>query len=462
MNTKKIIAVLMSIVCMTTACAPAVPAKNANGINELISQYRKDTGCKNVSAVVYDNGDISYYGNNESLYQIGSMTKAFTGLAVQKLMCDGYIREDGIISDYIPGFEAYFGSRKADITVNDLLEQKSGYTNNENNYPSASEDMTLSEWAAVISGRELNSSPGTEYAYSNVNYNLLGLVIENVSGMTYRDYMENEILIPLGLRNTFAGMPENSEIAEGTRLGYRQVFDYPLPVREASVPAGYFYSNTQDMGRWIEIWIGSTEHPLKDAVTKVRAGLDADDYYSGWEHFPEDITGHSGGTPNYSSRIVFSENRQIGVCVLSSLNVASTTDGLCNGILDIVSGRTPGALPQDIWTIFDIIFTAVTISGILILVFVLLIKHKTVIIVLDAVLIILFASVLILFPVIFGADIRAIVFTWAPWSLAGGLLTVAADIAAINIKLCLGKNHADHNKTSKGQTSYGHNRIPRV
>jgi putative ATP-binding cassette transporter len=43
--------------------------------------------------------------------------------------------------------------------------------------------MTLTEWAMSISGKELKSMPGTEYAYSNVNYNLLGLIIENTTGM---------------------------------------------------------------------------------------------------------------------------------------------------------------------------------------------------------------------------------------------------------------------------------------
>ena len=69
------------------------------------------------------------------------------------------------------------------------------------------------------------------------------------------------------------------------------------------------------------------------------------------------------------------------------------------------------------------------------------------------VILILFSLILILFPVMFGAGMKEIMFTWAPWSLAISLLIIAADIAVTAIKLLMVKIHADHNKTSKGQTT---------
>ncbi len=435
-------------------------AADINETEDLIRQYQQETKCRNVSVVVSKNGETVYYGDSDSLYQIGSMTKAFTGLATQKLINEGLIDEDGIISDYIPGFEAYYDNARADITVRQLLEQKSGYTNSEKDYPSATETMTLSEWADSISGRELNSKPGTEYAYSNVNYNLLGLIIENVTDMSYRDYMEQEILIPLGLNNTYVGNPSDDRIVEGTRLGYRIVHDFPMAVREASIPAGYFYSNASDMGRWIEIWAGSRDEPdnLKDPIEKVKAYLKEEgDYYSGWELFADGVIGHSGGTPNYSSRVVFDEESQTGVCVLSNLNVAATTDSLCNGIYDIETGNDHQGLAGDIWTVFDIIFTCVTAAGIVLLLVSLFASKRSLLIAFDVILVILMVSVLILFPIIFGAGMKEIVFTWAPWSLLGGLLTVAGVIAVTTVRLFRVKRYGDHKKTGKRQAVDGDN-----
>ena len=56
--------------------------------------------------------------------------------------------------------------------------------------------MTLSEWVEQISGSELQARPGEQYSYSNVNYNLLGAIIEQVSGISFKEYMKQEILTP--------------------------------------------------------------------------------------------------------------------------------------------------------------------------------------------------------------------------------------------------------------------------
>lgn len=468
MKYRNIIAVLIIFIVIVFAWIQNAYALNSNEIEKLINDYKRETKCEHVSVVVFDKGEVTYYGDSGNLYQIGSMTKSFTGLAVQKLITEGLIDEDAVISDYIPGFKAYYDSERADISVRNLLEQKSGYTNSEKDYPSADEGMSLSEWADSISGLELSSKPGTEYSYSNVNYNLLGLIIVNVSGKTYRDYMEQEILIPLGMVNTSVGTPIDSRIIEGTRLGFRHVYKYPMTVKQACIPAGYFYSNTEDMGRWIEIWTADgaedrtnarvVPEEFKEPLSRIKENLKKEeDYYSGWELFAEDVIGHSGGTPQYSSRIVFDEKKRIGVSVLCNLNVAASTDSLCNSVFDVYAGKGYEKLESDIWTIFDRIFVSVTVIGILLLAVIIGVKKRVVIIVIDVILIILVALVLILFPIIFGAGMKEILLIWAPWSLAGGLLMIAGDIVGATIKLLIGLKHADYNKTDKGQTADSYN-----
>ena len=401
---------------------------------DMIERFRRETGCDSVSAVIYNKGDISYYGDNDALYQIGSMTKAFTGLAVQQLTEQGLINGNDLVSDHLEGFEAYYNGERADITITDLMAQKSGYTNSETDYPSANEGMTLSEWVMTISGKELKCAPGTEYNYSNVNYDLLGAVIESVTGSTYAEYMQNEVFAPLGLEDTYASVPDSTRITEGTRLGYRQTFVSRIPVREASIPAGYIYSDTEDMAKWMQFWLGDSKN-----MGTARAGIlsmvnEDGSYYAGWENFG-DRTGHSGGTPNYSSRIVFSEEEQIGVCVLTDLNVAVTTDSLCNSLFDITAGKGGGKLATDVWTVFDIVFTIVSVICLALLAVIIRTKKNGVLIASWAVLILLLAAIIIVFPSIFGAGINDILFTWAPWSVAGGIAFMAADTAAAIIKL---------------------------
>ncbi len=435
--------IVISVLTMTVLFrAPVAPDL---GVETMVSEFSTQTGCKNVSVVVYDNGDFSYYGDSEGLYQIGSMTKSFTGLAVQKLINEGKLSGDDKVSDLIPGFKAFYESSEAEITVDDLLKQRSGYTNSETDYPSATEDMTLQDWAESISGKELKTKPGEEYSYSNVNYNLLGVIIENVTGISYREYMEENILVPYGLDSTYAGVPGDSErIVEGSRLGFRNVFEYKVPVREGSIPAGYFYSDAEDIGIWLKAWIENTDADMDAVIGELKSEGDC---YAGWERFEDDVIGHSGGTPNYSSRMVFSRSRGIGVCVLTNINVAATTDSLCNSVFTEVSGMRSEGLICDVWTVFDIIFTSVYVLGIVVLILALSMKKKGLLIACGSFFTLAEILILVLFPIIFGAGIKDIALIWAPWSFLAGIMIMAADVLIIGIKLIVVKVNEGRAKT---------------
>lgn len=415
------------------------------GIEGLIYDFQKETKCSNVSVAVFDNGKTDHYGDKEGLYQIGSMTKAFTGLAIQKLIDEGKIGPEDKLSDLIPGFKAYYDSAEEEISIDDLLRQKSGFTNSEKDYPSAKESMTLDEWAGTISGSELRSKPGDEYSYSNVNYNLLGLIIEKVSGRSYKDYMETEILKPLGLASTTAGVPSDKDlIIEGTRLGFRNVFGHEVPVKVASIPSGYFYSNTEDISCWMKAWIEGKDESITNVLSLLH---DKGDYYAGWELFEDDVIGHSGGTPDYSSRIVFSPKDGIGVIVLTNLNVAASTDSLCNSIFSILNGSGRIKLDCDVWTVFDRIFTAVSAAGAAFIVLVFFVKKKGFLIGAGAFIALIIILMLILFPLIFGAGLDEIILTWAPLSLPAGMMILIADLISIMIRIFTVKVNADRTKT---------------
>ena len=416
-------------------------------ISGYIETFRDETKCKAVSVAVVTSEEVMVYGDSDGLYQIGSMTKAFTGLAVLKLISEGKLSYEDNVSDLLPGFEAYYHNAPAEIKIEHLLSQTSGYTNLENIYPSAGKDMTLSDWVADISRLELNSKPGERYAYSNVNYNLLGAIIEEVTGKPFADYMYDEILHPLGLNDTYVGKPSAEErIIPGSRPGYRIAFEYEIPVYEGRIPAGYFYSNISDMTRWLRIWMSTADIPeeYKELIAETKSRLNEQgDYFSGWELFENDVYGHSGGTPNYSSRIVFSEKEMTGVCVLTDMNVAASTDSLCNSVYAIAAGDTPSGLATDVWTVFDMVFTALSVLGILMLSVIIFGKRKGIVIVLGSASLVLLLSVCITMPLIFGAGLSEIAFTWAPLSFSGGLGILAVNIPASvlrSIKLLKNEN----------------------
>ena len=85
--------------------------------------------------------------------------------------------------------------------------------------------------------------------------------------------------------------------------------------------------------------------------------------------------------------------------------------------------------------------------SIVLLIVAIAVKKKVPLIVLDAVLIVLLALVFILFPVIFGAGMKEILFTWAPWSLTGGLITLLVDILVVTVKLLMGRSNTNNDQT---------------
>lgn len=179
------------------------------------------------------------------------------------------------------------------------------------------------------------------------------------------------------------------------------------------------------------------------------------DYYAGWECFGKDRIGHSGGTPNYSSRIVFSKEERIGSCVLTNLNVAASTDSLCNGLYDLARGQEPGGIVTDVWTIFDQIFTALCILGAICIVICIWSKKRGILIVLGVMSLVLASALAIVLPLIFGAGLFAILFTWAPWSLTVffGALATSAVTAGFRWRK-MGKDE-NNKKASEGAAAHG-------
>ncbi len=432
---KTLIIFLVAAMMLLSGCGAV---RFADDINAYKDEFMDLTKCDSVSVVTLDHGELAFYGDEDALYQIGSMTKAFTGLAVMKLINEGKVAHDGNVSDYLEGFKAYYNGKPVEITIDELLSQTSGYTNNEIDYPSAEVSMSLSDWVNSISGKDLSSAPGEKYAYSNVNFNLLGAVIESVTGSSYKSYMEEEILKPLSLENTYVGIPDRGYVEEGARLGYRKAFTYEIRVREGAIPAGYFYSCTKDMGRWLKIWTKGEDVPAEflPLIEEVKRNLkDTGDYFCGWESFSEDTFGHSGGTPNYSSRMVFSKDKEIGVCVLTDMNVAASTDSFCNSIYGKLNGDDLKPISTDVWTVFDTVFTILTVllSGLLIAS---ISFKKTALIVWDIAAAVLLILLIVLMPMILGAGMKEILKVWAPYSMSGAMAMLIVDILFMSIRLC--------------------------
>ena len=186
------------------------------------------------------------------IYRIGSITKSFTAAAVVKLKREGYINSlDQPLSDFAPDFP--YGDQ---ITIHHLMNHQSGIPDyvgpvedyvEENNYHFDPEEI----FEIIIESIEedgLDFTPGEFFAYSNSNYLILGLLIEELTDLSYQEYLNQNIYMPLNLNHT--GKGPNTISGEERAKGYdngQEVGPYQMQI---AYSAGEIESNIEDLEKW--------------------------------------------------------------------------------------------------------------------------------------------------------------------------------------------------------------------
>lgn len=221
-----------------------------------------------------------------TIYRLASITKEFTAAAILHFAEQGRLSLDDPISDYLPD---YTGEGRR-ITIRQLLSHTSGLSDVAA-IPLLEEagavGMDRGQLIDLVASQPLDAEPGTEHSYSNVGFILLGIVIEHVTGSTYADYLQEEILGPLGLDRTFQCPNEQRpddrwahgyDIQSGNwlralRLGRSPAFVDPPPINMNVVSsAGALCSTATDLARWPGL-LRSFLDPARSVRCPVRRSL---------------------------------------------------------------------------------------------------------------------------------------------------------------------------------------------
>jgi putative pyoverdin transport system ATP-binding/permease protein len=270
----------------------------------------------------------------QTLFEIGSCTKAFTALAALKLEAEGKIDLNAPVKTYLPWLNVTYKGKNVDITPNQLLHHTSGVPfKTISSIPEDNSTQALENTVRTLAGIKLANMPGTVYEYATINYDVIGLIIEKVSGMPYETYMRQNIFLPLGLKNTFFANNNNGlASATGYKIGFFQPKKYDAPVFRGNYPAGYISSTAEDMGRWLSIQMGLIKTPFDDLLKKSHvpdlsvAPQGVTSYAYGWMVNPygNQKISHAGNNPNFTAEVAFYKANGIGVAVLTNSNSAYT------------------------------------------------------------------------------------------------------------------------------------------
>ncbi|MFD3875431.1 serine hydrolase domain-containing protein [Streptomyces sp. NPDC058623] len=142
--------------------------------------------------------------DKDTLFQLGSATKTFTAVALMRLVADGRVELDAPVRRYVPELVLADERTADEITVLNLLNHTSGLGWNII-VDTGDGDDALASFVAKLAELEMIGEPGARASYSQAAYNLLGRVLENVTGLTYEQAIASLLLEPLGLSNSFFG-----------------------------------------------------------------------------------------------------------------------------------------------------------------------------------------------------------------------------------------------------------------
>ncbi len=237
----------------------------ADAIDETLSRLH-DFGLFNGVVLAADGDDIIYHeafgtasfewdipNTTDTRFKIASITKSFTANLVLCLVEADKLALDDVITDFLPDYPAGPGNR---ITIEQLLVQTAGIPDYLE-LPGFLEEKAIHEhdryeFVKHFSELELEFEPGTDWNYGNSGYYLLGLIIEQASGLTYEEALQKYILEPAGLEDTgYAATGKIIErLAEGyerTPAGYERA---PFFHSSAGFSAGMMYSTAKDLFKW--------------------------------------------------------------------------------------------------------------------------------------------------------------------------------------------------------------------
>ena len=262
----------------------------------------------------------------ETVFEIGSVTKQFTAAGILLLAQDGKLTVDDKLSRYLKDTPHSW----TNITLRHLLTHTSGLRNYTGlNGFELTRHLTQEQFIRRIGSEPLDFQPGAKWSYCNTGFNLLGYVIENVSGRGYWHFMQERVFGPLGMSSTTNRDPRNIILSrasgyETDRAGHYVNRDYDLT---DIFSAGAIVSTVGDLAKWNAsldthtLLTAATEQEMWTPV-RLNNGL-SHPYGFGW--FLEPLQswqniGHSGSTSGFSASIQRFPKDGLAVIVLTNSN----------------------------------------------------------------------------------------------------------------------------------------------
>ena len=262
-------------------------------------------------------------------FLIGSLTKSFVAITVLQLVEEGLLDLNAPLKKYIPELDDKLAQ---DLTLHILLKHQSGLSPHlERITEFEDKDVSSEEILEIINTSSLSFKPETKYQYSNLNYTLSAIAIENVTGKTYAQVLQERTFTPLQMNNS--GVERKSNYPKKRAKGYRKAavgIKNEENIVSYALGSGDIYSTVEDLLKWDQALYSTSllsKESLKllfdgenDAFGNYSYGFRILDYQRGKEHEEKGILmRHGGSMDGFLSNLHRYSNDELTVIVLGNI-----------------------------------------------------------------------------------------------------------------------------------------------
>lgn len=375
---------LFLVLILVMAWVQILPAQTAppSDLDSFVAQALKAFQVPGLSVAIVKDGKtvlakgygVRKMGNptpvdENTLFGIGSNTKAFTTAALASLVDEGKLSWDDRVYERLPGFQMYDPYVSHEMTIRDLLTHRSGMGLGEGDllfWPHST--FTREDIIYRLRFMKPASSFRSRFAYDNLLYIAAGQIIPAVTGKSWDDYIRSRILLPLGMATTnlsnAAFKPGDNYACPHSRLdGKLQVIDF-INLDNAG-PAGSINSSAAEMAKWVtlqlnhgkfsnsdarlfseqqsrEMWSAQTILPAGEAPGPLAALSSKFAAYGlGWglrDYHAHKLVGHTGGVSGFVSRVMLVPEENLGVVILTNAEEEGAFDSILFHLLDSYFG----------------------------------------------------------------------------------------------------------------------------
>jgi CubicO group peptidase (beta-lactamase class C family) len=343
---KHLFLILFAFCTLSSFAQKALPTEVVTSINARINNGYSPS----IAIGIIDKDGPQYYlfgtktaggqpVNEHTIYEIGSISKTFTGILLAQAVLDGQVKTDDPAQKYLPEGVKLPTRDGKQITLGHLSDHTSALARMPTNFtpkdpanPYA--DYTVEQMYAFLNGYTLPRDIGVQYEYSNLAQGLLGHILSLRAGTSYETLMLNKIATPLGMKETKITFDE--KMKQNLAMGYSQgvqVSNWDIPTLAG---AGAIRSSVHDMLIYLQANMGLKKSKLYPAMQLAhqarhdkpgggtRVGL-------GW-HISKgaegDVVWHNGGTGGYRTFAGYVQETGKGVVVLTNSDKGADDLGL--------------------------------------------------------------------------------------------------------------------------------------